>query len=246
MANEGRARVKRKASLQGNAGPTPTPPAKPETSPPGRLQRMLQTVQLFQGAATAVALLAGAWWFMEQRQTYPHAQLEQTVEVVPVAKGLVAVEVRVQFSNTGKLLIHLTHATVKLQQVTADYYDYPKLALETGDAYWLAKRPAQPGQPPMKDPRQFNQGELRWPVLNQFDGRIEHLVEPGETDVLVFTFLTPCLADPADPASALHMVRVASDIHKPARNNKNDFAWKTRAFADVSAACQGKGPEHET
>jgi hypothetical protein len=205
------------------------------------VQTAVHVAQLIQGAATAIALLAGAWWFIEQRQTYPHAQLTQSVEAVPVDKGLIAVEVQVQFQNTGKLLIHLTHATVKLQNVSAKPYGYADLANENGDTYWKAKRPVQ-----TPDLRQFNQGELRWPVLKLFDDKIEHLVEPGETDVLVFTFLVPCQSVPDDPASELHVVRVASDIHKPAKGDKNDFAWKTRAFVDVSNACAGKGPNDES
>jgi hypothetical protein len=213
------------------ASRTPKPAAKT------RLEKWLQFTQLAQGIATAIALVAGAIWFMEQRQTYPHAQVQQSVEAVSVGRGLVAVEVQVQFQNSGKLLIHLTHATVKLQNVTPDPYDYAALAEENGDSYWKARRPV-----PTPDPRQFNQGELRWPVLKQYDGPIDHVIEPGETDLLVFTFLVPCQSDPSDKATELHEVRVASDIHKPVGHGK-DLAWKARAFADVSAACRKKGAE---
>jgi hypothetical protein len=200
--------------------------------PHSRLERWHLGLQIVQAAATAIALALGAWWFIEQRQTYPHAQLTQTVNVVPVAKGLIAVEVEVQFQNTGKLLIKLTRATVKVQNVTADPYGYTELATKNGGDYWKAERPVE-----TPDPRQFNQGELRWPLLKQFDDdTIDYRVEPGETDVLVFTFLLTCDED-------LHMVRVASDIHKP-KEGKVDFAWKTRAFADVSNACSGKGPSN--
>ena len=200
--------------------------------PHSRLERWHLGLQIVQAAATAIALALGAWWFIEQRQTYPHAQLSQTVNVVPVAKGLIAVEVQVQFQNTGKLLIKLTHATVKLQTVAADPYGYPDLAQKNGEDYWKAKRPVQ-----TPDLRQFNQAELRWPLLKQFDDKIDHRIEPGETDVLVFTFLVPCDQD-------LHMVRVASDIQKPAKGDETNFAWKTRAFADVTNACSGKGPSN--
>jgi hypothetical protein len=200
--------------------------------PHSRLERWHIGLQIVQAAATAIALALGAWWFIEQRQTYPHAQLTQTVNVVPVAKGLIAVEVEVQFQNTGKLLIKLTRATVKVQEVSADPYGYAELATKNGDDYWKAERPVQ-----TPDPRQFNQAELRWPLLKQFDDdKIDYRIEPGETDVLVFTFLLTCDED-------LHMVRVASDIHKP-KEGKVDFAWKTRAFADVSNACSGKGPNN--
>jgi hypothetical protein len=207
-----------------------------KNQPASRLEWWGHLVQIIQGAATAIALALGAWWFIEQRQTYPHAQLSQSVNVVRVAKGLIAVEVQVQFQNTGKLLIHLTHATVKLQNVAAEPYSYADLAVKNGADYWKANRPM-----PTPDPRQFNQAELRWPVLKQFDDKIDHVIEPGETDVLVFTFLIPCRSDPNDPSSEMHVLRIASDIHKPAKGQTTDFAWKTRAFADVTNACTDGG-----
>jgi hypothetical protein len=197
------------------------------------LQHWVHVTQIVQGTATAIALLLGAWWFLEQRQTFPHAQLTQTVNVVPVGKGLIAVEVEVQLQNSGKRLLHLTHATVKLQQVTADYYGYSDLAELNGGPYWTAKRPSGGA-----DLRQFNQGELRWPVVKQYDDQIDYRIEPGETDMLVFTFLMTCPDD-------IHTVRVASDIMKPARHGEEGFAWKTRAFADVTDACSGKERSHE-
>jgi len=200
-----------------------------------RLEQWGRVAQIAQGTATAVALLAGAWWFIEQRQTFPHAKVEQAVDIVPVAKGLISVEAQVRFENTGKLMIRLTHATVKLQNVAADPYGYAVLAEDNGPSYWTATRPIS-----TPDPRQFNEGELRWPLLKQFDGPIDHVVEPGETDVLVFTFLLPCRPD--KNAAELRMVRVASDIHKPAEGTI-DFAWKARAFADVSEACNEKAPQ---
>jgi hypothetical protein len=206
-------------------------PAKKE--PASRLQRWVHRLQIIQGAATAVALGLGAWWFMEQRQTFAHAQLTQTVNVVPVAKGLIAIEVQVQFQNTGKVRILLTHATVKLQNVTAEPYGYAELAMRNAADYWNAKRPVD-----TPDLRQFNQAELRWPVLKQFDDdKIDYRVEPGETDVLVFTFLLTCDQE-------LHVVRIASDMHKPAKGGQIDYAWKSRAFADVTNACSGKGPSN--
>lgn len=154
---------------------------------------------------------------------------------MPVKRGLVAVEAHVQFDNKGMTRIDLHHANVKLQNVSDQPYGYGDLARQTGPAYWQANRPGKASD------RQFREGELRWPVINQFDDDIDHLIEPGETDILVFTFLVPCQSLATDTSMKRHFIRVASDVTKPAGSGPKDFAWKARSFADLSTACGGKG-----
>jgi hypothetical protein len=190
---------------------------------------------IIQAVATTIALGLGAWWFVEQRQTYPHGQVKQVVDVHRVGTAAIAVEAQVSFENTGKRLIHLESANIKLQDVSPEPYGYEELASQDGVAYWNAKRPVQ-----TPDPRQFNQGELRWPLIKQFDQSIDHRVEPGETDVLVFTFLVPCSTGEGRSVRKLGVLRVASDIHKPRTEEEHGFAWKARTFVDVTAACKGK------
>lgn len=191
---------------------------------------------IVQALATTVALGLGAWWFIEQRQTYPHAHLEQTVQVVPVGHGTIAVEIEAQFQNSGKMLIHLTRANVKLQNVSEKPYDYDALAQQNEAAYWKALRPvATPSR------GQFTEGELRWPVIKQYLGPIDHLIEPGETDLIVFTFLLSCQTVATDKPTKPHFVRVASDVLRPKGSGPVNFAWKARSFVDVSSACGGKG-----
>ena len=201
-----------------------------------KLERWGQVASIIQATAATIALVVGAWWFFEQRETFPHAQLEQTLQVVPVKRGLIAVEAHVQFANKGMTRIELTHANVKLQNVSDQPYLYGDLAALRGPPYWAATRP---GKTP--DVPQFTEGELRWPVSNQFDGPIHHVIEPGETDILVFTFLLQCQSVASDRSTKLHFVRVATDVTKPEGSGPKDFAWKARAFANVSPACSGKG-----
>jgi len=200
-----------------------------------RLEYWGQVASIAQAIATTIALVLGAWWFREQREMYPHAQLEQTLQVVPVKPGLIAVEAHVQFDNKGMTRIDLTHANVKLQNVSEQPYQYSKLADLRGPPYWQATRPPQSSIAP-----QFSEGELRWPVWNQFDGPIDHLVEPGETDILVFTFVLPCRSLTTDKPSKPHFVRVSTDVLKPKDSGGKILAWKARSFADISNACRGK------
>lgn len=190
---------------------------------------------IVQAIATTTAIIVGALWFYLQREIYPRAQVQQSVEVVPVDRGLVGVEVHVRFVNSGKQLIRLTRATVMFQVVTAKPYDYAKLAEQDEASYWDALRPGS------KSDRQFDQGELRWPTFKKFDGPIDYRIEPGETDVLVFTFLVPCSIGTGPGAIPMHFVRVASDVHKPENAEDPGFAWKARTFTDLSTVCSKKG-----
>ena len=200
-----------------------------------KLERWGHVAAICQAVATTIALLLGAWWFKEQRQTYPHAKLEQTVDVVPVREGVAAIEVRIQFENIGKRRIELKAARIMLQNVSGKTYDYPFLATLNGAAYWRATRPSD------WQNNQFNAGELRWPVLKQYDGAIDSRVEPGETDTLMFTFLVTCSRGDYRNASRLRRLRIASDIIKPDSSGDKGFAWKARTFADVSKQCDGNG-----
>ena len=205
-------------------------------APEGWLQKCGHVAAFVQALATAAAFGVGAWWFLEQRQTYPRATLQQAVDVIRVDRNLIAVEVQARVENTGKKQIQLTHATIKLQEIWPKAYGYADLAKEDDATYWTASRPIE-----TPDPRQFNEGELRWPLLRQFDGAIDHRVEPGETDVLMFTFLMPCTRGIGSEARRLRLVRAASDIMRPEIGEERGFAWKARTFVDVSAACSKKG-----
>jgi len=195
-----------------------------------KLTAAAEFAKIVEASAATIALIAGAVWFSEQHESYPRADLQQSVEVVPVQPDLVSVEVHTNFENTGKKPIHLSSAFVMLQNVAASPFGLRRLARLKGAAYWEALRPVK-----TPDPHQFHEGELRWPVLNEYDGPIDHDVEPGETDVLVFTFLLACRQDVG--SAPLNWVRVASEIEKPNNAEEKGFAWNARTFADLSSAC---------
>ena len=97
----------------------------------GKLQTWAEVAQVVESFAAVIALGGAAWWFFEQRENYPRAQLQQTVEVVPLEPGLVSVEAQIRFENIGKQRIELTAARVKLQNVSSEPYDYRLLATLT-------------------------------------------------------------------------------------------------------------------
>ena len=188
-----------------------------------KFNRFSQNVQAL---ATGAAVVAGGYWYFIERHGHPHADISQNVHVVPVASGLIAVEAHVELKNLGRSLLEVNAANVRLQRVSADPYAYGDLSRLTEGAYWGSLRP---GETPSG--RQFASGELRWPTINRFSGSIRHSIEPGETDLLVFTFLLPCVGE--------RFVRIATEISNPA--SENELAWKDRSFVDVRPACTDRG-----
>lgn len=191
-----------------------------------------EIAQILESIAALVALGAAAWWFFAQRENYPRADVSQTIQRVPVGPGLIALETNVGIKNAGKKLLKIERARVRVQQVAPNPFGYADLAKLSGDDYWRAVRPV-----PTPDSRQFNGGELRWPAIRVFDGRVNYEIEPGETDNMVITFLIPCASIPRTHSGDLHRLRIATDIFKPGSQPDEELAWKARAFVDVSREC---------
>lgn len=190
-----------------------------------------------QALLTLLALLTTGYWFFLERKGMPHADVSQDVTVVPVADGLVAVEAHVRVTNLGQRLLKIDRINSRLQLIRADAYHYDQLNRERGEAYWGGERPNN-----SKHPEQFHASELRWPIHRRYNDIVKHEIEPGETDMIVVTFLASCsLAD---------WVRVATDVYKPrgsgspfasrsAREAQQDeeMAWKSRSFVELKKAC---------
>ncbi|MBX7501986.1 hypothetical protein K3181_11085 [Qipengyuania sp. YG27] len=185
-----------------------------------------------QALLTLVALATTGYWFFLERKGMPHADVSQEVSAVPLGDGLIAVEAHVKVHNLGQRELVVDHLKSRLQLVRGDAYRYDLLNAKKGDDYWAAKRSGKSHKP------QFNQAELLWPIHRTFDRRVEYKIEPGETDLVVATFLMSC--------SKANWIRVATDIFKPSgagrwfgwKNEKDkDKAWKARTFLDVRSAC---------
>jgi hypothetical protein len=110
--------------------PTVTPPAA-DTPPPAATappkdkedRSTLETVKLcidmVQGLATIVAILAGGYWFFLQRSISPQVKIEQTVTHRPVQgePGYMLMTVDVRATNVGKVKVDLQPGEFELRQV---------------------------------------------------------------------------------------------------------------------------------
>lgn len=189
-----------------------------------RLVRANDWAKLLQAAFTLGALALAAYWYFVERRGLPHADVSQTVHTIPVGPGLVAIEAHVSIKNLGERLLKIGRINSKLQRVEGGTYGYQELGDRSGKAYWEAVRPKS-GQG-----AQFHETELRWPIHEQYEGPVKHVVEPGETDLIVVTFLYPC--------SEARQVRLATDIISPNKSGPGELAWKARSFASLEKACE--------
>jgi hypothetical protein len=184
--------------------------------------------QNLQFVFTSLAIFLAGYWYFVERRGFPHANLSQRVLVLPLADGLVAVEAHVSLQNLGTTMFRVESAVVRLQAVEPTTYNYADLAALSGQDYWNAERP----NPGPRRSNQFQDGELRWPVLNQYTRPVTHDVEAGETDLMVFTFVLRCPSH--------RYVRVSTDVINP--GHEDPRAWKARSFVDLNSACpQGEG-----
>lgn len=176
--------------------------------------------QYAQVLLTILAFSTTAYWFFVERKGMPHADVSQTIHMVPLGGGLAAVEAHIQIRNLGQRLLKVRHVNSRLQTVRPDAYDYVGLNAKLGDEHWRATRPSS-------DAKQFHGSELRWPILREYNEGVKHEIEPGETDLIVVTYLIHC--------TEFTWVRVASDILNSTA--ENSLAWKTRSFANTHDVC---------
>jgi hypothetical protein len=197
-----------------------------------KLATCAEIAKIAEAAAAFGGLVVAGWWFIEQRENYPRADVSQSTTIVHVAPDVFAVEVNVSIKNEGKKQLKLHHVQVLLQAVSADPFDYRSLSTLRGQDYWQADRPRISNQ------KQFYDGELRWPVITRFPGPVDHHIEPGETDNIVLTFLLRCSGLRFPKSTPIRSLRIATDVFKPATEEGRDFAWKARGFVDISKECK--------
>jgi hypothetical protein len=179
-----------------------------------------------QAVLTAGALLLAGYWYFVERKGQPHANVTQAVFVQHLQRGYVLVESHVSVQNLGSRLLKINQARMRLQQVSPALYPYDELAKKSGPDYWAALKPLMFKGKPV---RYFNELELSFPLLREYNGPVRHEVEPGETDLLVTSFIVPCTAK---------VVRITASLQKdPGDEGSEPMVWKARNFADITQWC---------
>jgi hypothetical protein len=171
---------------------------------------LLQTIQ---AALTIAAIIVGGWWtyrlFVEQREAYPHLKIDQTVTSKALLQGVSWIHLTVNIENTGKSLVSLHSAEVRVQQI---------LPLDPS-----IQKPLTHGQ----DLVPQGQRQVLWPLLQRSLTTLDMQLEPGEPDKVEFDFVLP---------DAIKTVRVYSYFENADEStNKRQIGWSCETIFDIKS-----------
>jgi hypothetical protein len=195
----------------------------------GRDKSFSDAANTFQTVLTAAAIMLAGYWYFVERRGKPHADVTQAVSVVPIKPGFVGVESQISIKNLGETVLRINQARVKLQQISPPPSDpgilIPEKLASLGRDEWpeYAEPDATGRQLPM-----FSTTELQWPTIRRYRDKVNHEIEPGETDVMIATFIVTC---------DIKMVRVAALLRKDS-GDKDEKWWRSAAFADTAKVCR--------
>jgi hypothetical protein len=195
------------------------------------LGRANDWAKLLQALFTLGAFSLAAYWYFVERKGVPHADVTQTIAGHALGNDTLSIEAHIRIKNLGERLLRIREVQSHLQDVEAGTFGYISLARLNDDQYWKATRPRTAGdnRPSTADDNQFNGAELRWPLVRGFTDRVRHDIEPGETDLIVITFLLRC-------SEVRNHVRIATDVLNPDSGTER-LAWKARDFFDLGNIC---------
>lgn len=185
--------------------------------------------KLTQTVLTTLALGLAGYWYLVERKGEPHANVTQTAEVVRLSEDVAAIEVQISIKNLGSRLLKLVEGDIRLQQVSPPEFDAAALERRQDKAYFDAS--SFPGEAPRKQGI-FDGPELNWKRVNRFRGPLHNRIEPGETDLIVATFLIRC---------DVRTARIATQIKREDPRiwgGEDGYWWKARTLVNVQQACR--------
>ncbi len=189
------------------------------------------SIRIVQGGLTALAiLLAGTWYFVE-RKGQSHAEVKLVVDAVRISEDFALVEVRHEIKNVGYIVLRPRLWDVQVLRVVPSTLPFA-----------IIERAATNHWPAFVNGREtYVEGELVWGILQQFKGKLEREIEPGEMDVVVMDFVVPCWVSVARVSSAIKKADrrwdVAAIRHRLREGRWMEWWWKDRALVDVGRVC---------
>jgi hypothetical protein len=94
----------------------------PPTKTPNRLKEgVKEWVALVQSMVTIFAVFVGGWWsyrlFIEQREQYPHANVEFKLSDIAFSERVNLLRVGIELTNVGRSLIEIEKTIIRVQQI---------------------------------------------------------------------------------------------------------------------------------
>jgi hypothetical protein len=157
--------------------PVPAPAAKPART---RLEVSKDYAATIQSILTIIAILVGAYWYFLERGHVVKANVTHRVERVEIGNGFAWVQLTAEIENKSKHQITIRGSKAWLQQI------YP-LTADMNAVVQQIKADKLSPRILIKD-----SGRVEWPALGVVEGKqVRVVVEPGETERVVFEFVVP-------------------------------------------------------
>lgn len=167
------------------------------------LELTKDVTSVIQAIATAIALLAGAWWFSRQGIAAPHANVTHAVASLQIHEKWRLISLDAHIANVGSVPLRLSTGRVYVQRI---------LPLEPA-----IRQAIDNGQSPID----ADEMQVEWPVIGKpYDVRLDSVVAPGESDDYHYEFVVPTdicevmVHSGFSENSSSHYEWVESSIHK--------------------------------
>jgi hypothetical protein len=185
---------------------------------------MTEWLPIVQAFVTIVTVLVGGWWtyklFIEEREQFPHANIEQKLSHVALSEQTNLLRVGIELTNAGKTLMRIQESTIWVQQIVPSTPCPNHTAVCAADEVATAVREVR---------RQTNR--FSWPLIAERSYIFAFEIEPGEKQTLDFEFVTP---------SDAKVVRVYSFFSKDqSPTDGTDVGWTTSGYYDFYPATGG-------
>ena len=175
------------------------------------ISRLKEITDIVQSLATVLAFIAGGFWsyrlFVQRRQKYPRAEISHNVTNVRLTHDKILLNVIVNISNTGDVLLSLDSAETRIQQILP----LPQEMQSAIDGH---------------DPVKTDQTEFLWPLIGLRQskwkkGELEF--EPHESGQLRYDFILD---------SEVQTIKVYSFIRNITRRNR-EIGWALATTHDL-------------
>jgi hypothetical protein len=209
----------------------------PQKTPSCIKEWVKEWIPITQAFITIAAVLVGGWWtykvFIEQREQYPHANIDQKLSHVALSGRANVLRVGIELTNAGKTLLITGRTIIRVQQIL------PAACPEIGPC--AAPLPPCPIVRCAADEVGIALGEVErredrfpWLLIAERDYIFDspYTIEPGEKQNLDFEFATP---------SEVKVVRVYAYFRNDIRTKETgeEIGWETSTYYDFRAITGG-------
>jgi hypothetical protein len=184
---------------------------------------LYKITHIFQAVTTGVGILAAGYFYTVERRASPSLDISQSNSAFFLnyeSGNYVSIEVNLHLKNVGNTLLKLRSLDARLSRVDPSGLDLNELGNLPRDSW--------PSQFSDKNTEMYNVTEMRWPILRYVQSSIKRDIEPGESDIIIISFVVPC---------GINVVKVSAQLQKPGHPN---LWWKTVGYVSIGDLCRSR------